>query len=239
MGTATNQVIHFHVTHVGQAGNSAKMEKAGLFKLLEKVETLGEKARPITTDRHQGVAKSREEKDWVKAIISHFWWCCSSCNGNYEDLKGRWMSLMFHISNKHKWARYNHFKKYAHPKLTRQQIKKKKWIKQGTPAFTAVEKIVKKKKTLTNLQRCTEFRHSGNLEVYHAVYLKFCTKRLHFSFEGMIARTELAILHFNSSVTELYATNRLGKQINKQQYSKITSTWVIKKVKKPSDRTSL
>ena len=53
----------------------------------------------------------------------------------------------------------------------------------------------------------------------------------------MIARTELAILHFNSSVTEPYATNRLGKQINKQQYSKITSTWVIKKVKKPSNRT--
>ena len=112
-------------------------------------------------------------------------------------------------------GRYNHFKKCVYPKLSRQQIKKKKWIKQGTPAFTAVEKITKKKKTSTDLQRCTEFRHSGNLEVYHAVYLKFCTKRLHFPFEGMIARMELAILHFNS-VTEPYATNRLGKQINQQ-----------------------
>ena len=56
---------------------------------------------------------------------------------------------MFHISNKHKWAKYNHFKNCVHPKLTRQQIKKKKWIKQGTLAFTAVEKIVEKKKTLT------------------------------------------------------------------------------------------
>ena len=71
---------------------------------------------------------------------------------------------------------------------------------------------------------CTEFRHSGNLEVFHSVYLKFCPTRLHFSLSGMIARTELAILHFNSSVTEPYATNRLGKQIYKQQYSKITST---------------
>ena len=146
---------------------------------------------------------------------------------------------MFHISNKHKWAGYNHFKQCAPPKLTRQQIKKKKWSKQETPTFTAVEKIVNKKKTWTDLQRCTEFRHSDNLEVYRAVYLKFCTKRLHFSFEGMIARTELAILHFNSSVTESYATNRLGKQINKQQYSKMISTWVIKKVKKPSDRIYL
>ena len=63
MDTATNQVIHFHVTHVGQAGNSAKMEKAGLIKLLDKVETLGMKARSIMTDRHQGVTKYlREER---------------------------------------------------------------------------------------------------------------------------------------------------------------------------------
>ena len=63
MDTATNQVIHFHVTHVRQAGNLAKMEKTGLIKLLEKVETLGVKARSITTDRHQGVTKYlREER---------------------------------------------------------------------------------------------------------------------------------------------------------------------------------
>ena len=273
MDTVTNQVIHFHVTHVGQAGNSAKMEKVGLIKLLEKIETLGVEPRSITTDRHPGVTKYlREDRpdiihqydiwhftknikkallkagkkknceiinDWVKAIINHFWWCCSSCNGNYEDLKERWMSLMFHISNKHTWVGYNHFEKCAHPKLTNQQIKKKKWIKQGTPAFTEVEKIVTNKRTLNDLQHCTEFRHSGNLEVFHNTYLKFTPKRLHFSFEGMVARAELAILHFNSSVSAPYAATRTGKQINKQQYSKITGSWVIKKVKTRCDKTYL
>ena len=123
------------------------------------------------------------------------------------------MSLMFHISNKHTWVGYNHFEKFVHPKLTNRQIKKKKWIKQGTPAFTEVEKIVTNKRTLNDLQHCTEFRHSGNLEVFHNTYLKFTPKRLHFSFEGMIARAELAISHFNSSVSAPYATTRTGKHL--------------------------
>ena len=273
MDTVTNQVVHFHVTHVAQAGNSVKMEKNGLITLLDKVEPLGVLIRSLTTDRHPGVAKYlREERpdikhqydiwhftknikkallkaakkkdceiinDWVKAIISHFWWCCSSCKGNYEELKERWMSLTFHICNVHKWVGYHHFKKCDHPTLLKNQAKRKKWLKQGTLAFSEVEKIIKNKKTLSDLKQCTEFRHSGNLEVFHAVYLKFCPKRLRFSFEGMIARTELAILHFNASVAEPYAINRHGKQIYKLQYSKITKAWVIKKVKSASEKTYL
>ena len=53
---------------------------------------------------------------------------------------------------------------------------------------------------------------------------------------GMIARTELAILHFNSIATGQYATTKLGKQIYKHQYSKITNSWVVKRVKKKSDK---
>ena len=60
-------------THVGQAGNSAKMEKAGLLKLLEKVETLRVKTRSITTDRHQGVVQSTcVRKDKISYISTIF-----------------------------------------------------------------------------------------------------------------------------------------------------------------------
>ena len=52
----------------------------------------------------------------------------------------------------------------------------------------------------------------------------------------MIARTELAILHFNSIATGPYATNKLGLQVYKHQYSKITNSWVVKRVKKKSDK---
>ena len=158
MDTLTNLIVHFHVTHVGQAGNSAKMEKWGLISVLGKVEDLGVEVESLVTDRHQGVTKwLREEKneishqfdiwhfsknikkkllkaakkkdceiinDWIKAIINHFWWCCKTCDGSVDVLRERWMSLMFHVSNKHRWVGYKHFKRCAHKKLTKKEIKK-------------------------------------------------------------------------------------------------------------------
>ena len=47
----------------------------------------------------------------------------------------------------------------------------------------------------------------------------------------MIARTELAILHFNSVQAAKYAITKAGKQIYKHQFSKITNSWVVKKVR--------
>ena len=131
------------------------------------------------------------------------------------------MSLMFHISNKHRWVGYKHFKHCIHKKLSKKDMKKKKWIKEGTPAYIELEKIIKNKNTLKDLAKCTKFLHSGNLEVFHSVYLKFCPKRLHFSLHGMIARTELAVMHFNSIAAAAHATTKDGKLIYKQQYSKI------------------
>ena len=175
---------------------------------------------------------------WIKGIINHFW-CCSRCGGNYQQLQENWMSIMFHIRNKHKWVGYNHYKKCKHPMLTKSQIKKKKWIKEGTPAFCEIEKVIKKKKTLNDLKLCTEFRHSGNVEVYHSVYLKYCPKRLRVSLEAMIARTELAVLHFNSVITLPFAKTKLGKQKYKLQHSRITNNWVIKKIKERGNKAYL
>ena len=53
----------------------------------------------------------------------------------------------------------------------------------------------------------------------------------------MIARTELAVMHFNSIAAAAHATTKDGKLIYKQQYSKITDSWVVKKVKEKSDKT--
>ena len=63
-------------------------------------------------------------KDWIKSIINHFWWCCKTCAGSADVLRERWMSLMFHISNKHRWVGYKHFKRCEHKKLTKSEIKK-------------------------------------------------------------------------------------------------------------------
>ena len=53
MNTATNEVLDCYVVHVSTAGNSSRMEKLGLSKLLDKMKnryTLS--INSLTTDRH-------------------------------------------------------------------------------------------------------------------------------------------------------------------------------------------
>ena len=111
----------------------------------------------------KALLKAAKKKDcgiinkWIRAIINHFSWVCKNCNRDYNQLKEMWMSIMFHISNKHEWVGYDYYKKCEHPKLTKKEMKRKKWIKEGTTAFFEVEKIVKNRKTLKDLKQCTEF----------------------------------------------------------------------------------
>ncbi|KAL7381559.1 hypothetical protein ABVT39_007691, partial [Epinephelus coioides] len=46
----------------------------------------------------------------------------------------------------------------------------------------------------------THFKHTGSVEVYHNVMLKYLPKRLHFGYDTMVARTQLAILDNNYNV---------------------------------------
>ena len=53
------------------------------------------------------------------------------------------------------------------------------------------------KKIFKDIEKLTEFCHTGELEVYHSEYLKYCPKREHFSHKGMVARAQLTALDHN------------------------------------------
>ena len=65
------------------------------------------------------------------------------------------------------------------------------------------------------------------MEQYHSVLLKYAPKREHFSYNGMVARTQLAVLDHNSNVHRQQAGGKalqchlpkakkqLGSQTNK------------------------
>lgn len=54
------------------------------------------------------------------------------------------------------------------------------------------------------------FIYTGSLEVFHAVMLKYTEKRLHFGYDSMRARTQLAVLDHNSNVGRPLATTQQG-----------------------------
>ena len=137
---------------------------------------------------------------WIKAIINPFWWCCASCEGAPENLKEKWLSILYHITNRHRWKGFKTFKKCQHKKLTKKDRSSKPFLKRLSPAYKVSESIVTDKSLLGALKFLTKFNHTGTLEVYHSVYNKYSPKRLHFSLRGIIARAELAVLDFNCGV---------------------------------------
>ena len=98
---------------------------------------------------------------WIKSIGNHLWWCCATCEGDSELLREKWISVLFHVQNKHRWTGYKKFRKCAHPRLTRKEVKAKEWIHANSEAFDALQKIVLDKKLLEDLEHLTKFSHTG------------------------------------------------------------------------------
>ena len=186
------------------------------------------------------VAKKKACQDlqlWIKSIINHFWWCCASCNGDAKLLKENWVSILHHITDKHRWKNGKTWKKCFHAKLTKEQRCRKPFLDLRSPSYIALERIILDKSLLGAFDHLTSFNHTGTLEVYHSLYNKYCPKRLHFSYAGMIAHSQLAVLDFNTGVCVIQAETRDGIKRYKLQFSKITQSWVVKKVKNAKEKT--
>ena len=54
------------------------------------------------------------------------------------------------------------------------------------------------------LKKPNDFHHTGSLEVFHSLLLKHCPKWQHFSYDGMQAHIELAILDHNYNIIQLH-----------------------------------
>ena len=98
-----------------------------------------------------------------------------------------------------------HFRKCVHHKLSSREIKEKVWLKTGTAAHVVLEEVVYNKKLVKDLKLVNKFRHTGNLEVYHSMMLKYCPKRQLFGNKKMIARTQLVALDHNHNCSRKQA----------------------------------
>ena len=87
----------------------------------------------------------------------------------------------FTTKNKHHWDSGTKFHKCEHG-----EIDETAWLKEGSPVYTGLQKVVFEKKLLTDFNHLNRFSHSGNLEVYHAIVNKYAPKQQHFSYLGMI-----------------------------------------------------
>ena len=175
-----------------------------------------------------------ELSPWIQSISNHLWWSAATCNGSVQLLREKWKSVLDHVANKHKWSGNTLFHRCSHRRISSSEAKKVCWLKPGTPAHLALEEVVLNPKLLTDLAKLTDFCHTGKIKVYHSMMLKYCSKREHFSYYGMVARTQLAALDNNANTGRRQAQVKTGEQVGEARYKlcfpKANKRWVVKPI---------
>ena len=186
-----------------------------------------------------------ELSPWIQSISNHLWWCAATCGGNVQLLREKWKSVLNHIVNKHKWSGNSHFHKCEHGHIPPSEARQICWLQPGSPAHLALEEVVLNNKLLKDLAKLADFCHTGNIEVYHSMMLKYCSKQEHFSHKGMIARTQLAALDNNANTGREQALVQSGEHAGAERYKvcfpKAHKRWVVKPItqKKSFDHLSV
>lgn len=176
----------------------------------------------------------------MQSVSNHLWWSAATCDGDADILREKWLSLLHHITGKHRWkisAEFKHIKMCGHATISRKDQKSIKWLKAGSPAHVALEEVVTNSKLLKDIGKLTEFHHTGELESYHSLMTKYVPKRQHFCYNGMVARTQLAILDHNANVNRSQAEVKKGANEGEKRFKvlcpKQRKNWVAKQVKTP------
>ena len=148
---------------------------------------------------------------WIQSISNHLWWAVQTCNGDAQLLTEKWTSIVYHVSNVHEWngGKNSKFNKCVHLTLSVEEQHSKKWLRSGSLVHSTIKNVVCNKNLLRDIKMLTSFQHTGALEVFYSLLLKYCPKRQHFSYKGMQARIELAILDHNYNIKRKQATTNL------------------------------
>ena len=75
------------------------------------------------------------------------------------------------------------------------------WLDIDSPAHVALKDVVLSSKLLKDVGKLSTSLHTGSLEAYHSMLLKYAPKRQHFHYTGMQSRLQLAALDHTHNVS--------------------------------------
>ena len=154
-----------------------------------------------------------------------------------------WQSLTHHICNVHEWNSGDKFHKCAHDDLSPDEQRKTRWLTPDSPSHQAVQDLLFDRNLVKDIRYLTKACRTGELEAYHNMLLKYCPKRKHYHYPGMLARLQLAVLDHNNNLgrkpLRIKKGPKKGQEQVKLQFSKRTRTWVTKMIKEKKDHAYL
>ena len=153
-----------------------------------------------TTKKLNAKAKLKECQDlgpWIPSIRNHLWWAAASCGGDTIELIEKWRSVVHHTVDRHEWGGTQKYQTCEHQPLSDEERENKKWLVEGSDAHQALSDVINDNGLIKGVKQVNLFCHTGKTEVFNSSLLKFCPKRSHFPYEGMVVRTRLAAIENN------------------------------------------
>ncbi|XP_065066419.1 uncharacterized protein LOC135692259 isoform X2 [Rhopilema esculentum] len=244
------KIVHFELVQANEAGSSNAMELFGAKKCFTFLLSKGIRIPIFISDRHRGIAKwirenqpltshffdlwhvartickkvlmaSKEKgcevlSSWVKNIKKHLYWCASSTKLGFGALVvAKWESFLQHVTGSHKDHPNSLFKNCLHG-----EIKPRKWLKIGSPAYDKLLSICQNKRILEDISKLSPDAQTSSLEAFHALLNHWHPKMICFSWMGTMCRHILASLHFNENVKRDSRKSKDGKTYYHVKYPK-------------------
>ncbi|XP_041929953.1 uncharacterized protein LOC121694081 [Alosa sapidissima] len=223
------------------------MEKEGLKRCLDHLESNGLKVDYIVTDRHPQIQKFLRERS-----VTQFYdvWPFekglskklekASHNEDCDVLKKWLQSIKNHVywcatssstgpEKVAKWTSLlNHlqnvhvhedplFPKCLHPDHVSRDPSK--WLQPGSVALHKAEKILLNKRVLKDVEKLSHHHQTSSLESFHSLILRFAPKNV-VPFMGMLCRLYLAAMHHNENAMREQATTSTGQAVFKVVFPK-------------------
>ncbi|XP_063072440.1 uncharacterized protein LOC134463131 [Engraulis encrasicolus] len=260
MSLGDNKILDLQLVQSDEVGGSYHMEKEGLVRCLENMESNGLKIQYIVTDRDPQIQKFLREKNIPQFYdVWHFEKGLSkkleklSHQQDCEVLQPWVQSIKNHVhwcatsstSGPEKVAKWtsliNHLQdKHDHddplfPTCEHEEkVSKKpsKWLQPGSVAVHEAEKLLTNKRVLKDVEKLSHHHQTSSLESFHSLIIRFAPKSTVFPFMGMLCRLYLASMHFNENSERGQARTSTGEAVYKIQYPKSKKgAGVVKPVK--------
>ena len=90
----------------------------------------------------------------------------------------------------------NLFPKCLHDRMTTAE-RRTKWIHPGTKASDKIESVVLAKSLQIDIVKLSPTEQTFSVEAFHSVMNSFAPKLLAFSYQGIMCRLLLTVLHYN------------------------------------------
>ncbi|XP_033962418.1 uncharacterized protein [Pseudochaenichthys georgianus] len=197
MQLGSNTIVDFQLVQSNEVGGSYHMEKEGLKRCLDHLESKDLAVEYIVTDRHpqiqkflrernmeqsydvwhfeKGLSKKRSQnkdckvlKRWLHSIKKHVYWSATGTTSGPEKVAS-WTSVVNHLQNIHVHDDPL-FLKCSHPE--RASSDANKWLKPGSITLAKVERILNKR-VLKDVQKLSHHYQTSSLESFHNLILHF------------------------------------------------------------------